>query len=103
MQQPIINLDRNYQRKAALKQTEVYQFKTQRTKNLLLTRCSRLIYNCNWRMKLKGLEATLQTVNALLKFSNDRYAQGLLQKSDVLNVEVQIKSVEGAELSAIDF
>lgn len=95
VQQPIINLDRNYQRKAALKQTEIYQFKTQRTKEFITYQVQHAYLQLQLTYEAKKvLEASLQTVNALLKFSNDRYAQGLLQKSDVLNVEVQIKSVE---------
>jgi outer membrane protein TolC len=42
----------------------------------------------------KVLEEALQNVNTMLKFTNDRYAQGLLQKSDVLNIQVQLKITE---------
>ena len=102
VQQPIINMDRLYERKSALKQTELYQFKTQRTKEFIVF----LVQQAYMQLQLayeakKVLDQGLQSVNAICKFTNDRYNQGLLQKSDVLNVEVQVKIAENNIADAV--
>ena len=95
VQQPLVNMDMLYMRKAALKQTELYQYKTQRTKEQIIYQSQQaylqlqLAYDAQ-----KVLQEALQTANAMNKFTSDRYAQGLIQKSDLLNVEVQIKTIE---------
>ncbi|MDP4284516.1 MAG: TolC family protein [Bacteroidota bacterium] len=95
LQQPIFNMDKLYQRKSALKQSELYQFKTQRTKEFITYQVQQAYMQLQLAYEAKKvLEDGLRTVNAIYKFTNDRYNQGLLQKSDVLNVEVEVKSVE---------
>lgn len=95
VQQPLVNMDMLYIRKSALKQTELYQYKTQRTKEQLIYQSQQaylqlqLAYDAQ-----KVLQESLETTKALYKFTNDRYVQGVLQKSDLLNVEVQIKTIE---------
>ena len=95
VQQPLVNMDMLYMRKSALKQTELYQYKTQRTKEQIIYQSQQaylqlqLAYDAQ-----KVLQEALQTANAMSKFTSDRYAQGLIQKSDLLNVEVQIKTIE---------
>lgn len=95
--QPLFNLDLLYQRKNAFKQIELYQFKTLRTQEYIAFQVQQsylhlqLIYETK-----KVLEEALASVNAMKKFTNDRYEQGLLQKSDVLNVEVQVKTTENS-------
>ena len=95
VQQPIVNMDMLYIRKSALKQTELYQYKTQRTKENIIYQSHQaylqlqLAYDAQ-----KVLQESLETAKAIYKFTNDRYVQGLLQKSDLLNVEVQIKTIE---------
>ncbi len=100
--QPIINLDRTWQRKAALKQTELYQFKTQRIKEYITWQVQQAYLQLQMGYQVKAVaEDALQTVTAIHKFTGDRYAQGLLQKSDLLNVEVQIKATETSIAEAV--
>lgn len=100
--QPIINLDRTGQRKAALKQTELYQFKTQRIKEYIIYQVKLAYLQLQMGYQVKAVaEEALQTVTAIHKFTGDRYAQGLLQKSDLLNVEVQIKATETSVAEAV--
>ena len=100
--QPIVNLDRNWQRKAALKQTELYQFKTQRIKEYITYQVQQAYLQLQMGYQVKVVaEEALQTVTAIHKFTGDRYAQGLLQKSDLLNVEVQIKATETSIAEAV--
>jgi len=95
VQVPIINMDMLYMRKAALKQTEIYGYKTQRTREQIIYQAKQaylqlqLAYDAQ-----KVLQEALQTTKAIHKFTNDRFQQGLLQRSDLLNVEVQIKTIE---------
>ena len=95
IQQPLFNLDLLYSRKAALKQTEIYKFKTQRTKEYLTYLVKKayqqlaLSYNA-----VDVLEDALQTSKAVYKYANDHYQQGIIQKTDVLNSQVYISTVE---------
>jgi len=95
VQQPILNMDMLYMRKSVLKQTEVYQFKTQRTREQIICQSQQAYLQLQFAYETqKVLQEALETTKAIYKFTSDRYAQGLLQKSDLLNVEVQIKTIE---------
>jgi outer membrane protein TolC len=95
VQQPIVNMDMLYMRKSALKQTELYRYKTQRTKENIIYQSQQAYLQLQMAYDVqKVLQESLETTKALYKFTNDRYEQGLLQKSDLLNVEVQIKTIE---------
>jgi outer membrane protein TolC len=95
LQQPLINMDLLYQRKAAAKQTELYQYKTQRTKEYLTFEVQKaylqlqLAYDAE-----KVLVEALQTSKSVYTFTENHFQQGLIQKSDVLNAQVQITTVE---------
>ena len=93
--QPLINMDMWYMRKGAEMQTEIYQLKTKRTKEYITFQVQKaylqlqLAYNA-----VKVLEDALQTTKAVYTFTDNHFKQGLIQKSDLLNVQVQINSVE---------
>jgi outer membrane protein TolC len=95
VQQPLFNMDMAYMRKAVYKQTEVLSYKTNRLKEYLEFQVKeaylqlQLIYETK-----KVLEASLVTYKALYQFTKDRYDQGLLQKSDLLNTEVLVRTME---------
>ncbi len=95
LQQPLINIDLVYKRKAALKQTELYQYKTQRTKEYLTFEVQKaylqlqLAYDAE-----KVLEEALQLTKSVYTFTDNNFKQGLIQKSDVLNGQVQVTTVE---------
>ncbi len=95
LQQPLVNMDMGYKRKAAAKQMEIYQYKTQRTKEFLTFEVRRaylqlqLAYNA-----VKVLEEALQTTKSVYTFTDNHFRQGLIQKSDVLNAQVQVTTVE---------
>ena len=95
LQQPLINMDLLYQRKAAAKQTELYQYKTQRTKEYLTFEVQKaylqlqLAYDAE-----KVLDEALKTSKSVYTFTDNHFQQGLIQKSDVLNAQVQITTVE---------
>ena len=95
VQQPLINMDMLYMRKGAAMQAEIYQLKTTRTKEYLAFAVRKaylqlqLAYNA-----VSVLEDALQTTKAVYLFTDNHYKQGLVQKSDLLNVQVQLNTVE---------
>jgi outer membrane protein TolC len=95
VQQPLYNPDQAYMRKAAAKQTAVYAFTTQRTAEAVELQVTNAYLQLEFSYEVVGvLEEALKTVKDIYRFTNDRYQQGLLQKSDVLNVAVQVKAAE---------
>ena len=93
--QPIINMDMWYQKKAAAKQTEIYQFQTERTKEYIRFEVEKAYLQLAFAYDaVKVLEDANKTSKAVNKFAVDHFEQGLIQKSDVLNTEVHIKMVE---------
>ena len=95
VQQPLYNPDLAYMRKAAAKQTEIYAFTTQKTQEAITMQVTNACLQLEFSYEVvKVLEDALKTVRDIYRFTNDRYQQGLLQKSDLLNVEVQVKAAE---------
>ena len=95
LQQPLINIDMLYQRKAAATQVEMYQLLSQRTKEYVGFETEKaylqlqMVYDEN-----KVLNEALSTSKAVYKFSKDYYDQGLIQKSDLLNAELHVMNIE---------
>jgi outer membrane protein TolC len=95
LQQPIINQDLTYMRKAALKQSEVYAYQVKRTKDAVEMQVTNTYLQLEFSYEVVNLlKEVLKTVEEIHRFTNDRYNQGLLQKSDLLNVDVQVKVAE---------
>ena len=95
VQQPILNIDMLYQRKAAAIEAEVYKYKTQRTIEYLTFE----VQKAYLQLKLANnavllLEETLATTSAVYTYTNNHFHQGLIQKSDLLNAQVQLNMVE---------
>ncbi len=95
VQQPLLNMDLLYKRKAAEKQTELYQYKTQRTREYLSFEVKKaylqllLAYDA-----VKVLEEALKTTQSVYLFTENHFKQGLIQKSDLLNAQVQKTTIE---------
>ncbi|HVM89047.1 MAG TPA: TolC family protein [Puia sp.] len=95
VQQPLVNMDMIYMRKAAAAQVEIYSHKLERTKEYITFEVSKAYLQLQLAYDaVNVLEDALKTVNAVYKFTDDHFQQGLIQKSDVLNVQVQVASVE---------
>ncbi|MBS1780234.1 MAG: TolC family protein [Bacteroidetes bacterium] len=93
--QPILNVDMVYQRRGAARQVEMYKYKTERNVEYVSWQVQQVYLQLQlaWNASIVAGEA-LETMQATLKQTSDRYQQGLLQRSDLLNVQVQMKSVE---------
>ncbi len=93
--QPLLNLDYAYQRQAARIQTEAQQLQAQRTSEYLELE----VIKAYMQLQL-GYEAVTvlknaqHTANEGLRVINDYNEQGLVQKTDVLAVNVRANEVE---------
>lgn len=95
IQQPLINMDAVYMRKAAAMQKEIYQFKSKRTIEYTSFEVEKTYLQLQLAYKaLKVSEEALTTAQSVLTNTNNHFNQGLVQKSDVLNVQVQIAAIE---------
>ena len=95
IQQPVINVDMLYMRKAAKQQIELYSNQSKRTKEAIKMQVIQayLFLELSHQVSLVTKQS-VETINSIYKFTSDRFAQGMLQKSDLLNVEVQVKLAE---------
>ena len=95
VQQPLLNMDMFYMRKGAEKQTEIYQYKTQRTKEYLTFEVQKAYLHLLLSYDAVGvLTDALQTIKAVYNYTDNHFNQGLIQKSDLLNAQVQVTTVE---------
>jgi len=93
--QPLINMDMIYARKAAHEQIDLYSYKTKRTKEYVTFE----VHKAYEQLQLahdavKVLTEALRAVNSIYASTNQRFEKGFLQKSDVLQVQVQVNAME---------
>ncbi|WP_296386180.1 TolC family protein [Winogradskyella sp.] len=94
IQQPLINLDGMYQRKAAKSKMEAMSLKTVRTEDYLAFEVERAYMQLQLAYKaVDVLEKALEAANANKKLADNSFKQGYLQRADVLNVEVRVTEV----------
>lgn len=92
--QPLINVDGIYQRQAAKSKMEAYGLQAARTKEYLELEVSKAYMQL--QLAYKAVEVMQQahaTAHANLKLVNDFYNQGMLQKTDLLDVQVRVGEV----------
>lgn len=92
--QPLINVDGIYQRQAAKSKMEAYGLQAARTKEYLVLEVSKAFMQLQLAYKAVAvMNQANQTAQANLKMVNDFYDQGLLQKTDLLDVQVRVGEV----------
>jgi outer membrane protein TolC len=95
VQQPLINLDGLYQRKAARASMEAMSLKRQRTEEYFSFEVDKAYMQLQLAYKgVAVLEKAEEAARANLKLAQDRFKQGYLQRADVLNVEVRVTEVQ---------
>ncbi|WP_405293473.1 TolC family protein [Algibacter sp. Ld11] len=95
IQQPLINLDGMFQRKAAKSKMEAMSLKTERTQDYLAFEVDKAYMQLQLAYKaVDVLEKALEAANANKKLADDSFKQGYLQRADVLNVEVRVTEVQ---------
>lgn len=95
VQQPIINMDAVYQKKAGQIKADVFTIKTERTKEYVRfeLKKSYMMLQLAYKM-LETLENAKQTTLANKKVIDNYYKNGMIQKSEVLYMDVRISEIE---------
>jgi len=94
-QQPIINMDGVYQRKAAKTKMQAVELQTVRTKDYLVFEVEKVYMQLQLAHKaVDVIEKALTTALANKNLAENSFKQGYLQKADVLSVEVRVTEVQ---------
>ena len=97
VQMPLFNLDLIYARKGARLQEEVYRNKAQYTKNYVRFEVQKAYTQLQFAYRSRNiLRETLKDVQTIHQSVSNFYDQGLVQKSDVLNAQVQVNTIQTA-------
>ncbi|WP_310992189.1 TolC family protein [Aequorivita marina] len=95
VQQPIINLDGIFQRKAAKAKLNATQFQLTRKGDYIALETEKAYMQLQLAYKSETvLETALEAANENLRLANNSFKQGYLQQSDVLAVKVRVTEVE---------
>ena len=95
IQQPLINMDGMFQRKAAKTKMQAMQLQTERTSDYLEFEVNKAYMQLQLAYKaVDVLEKALEAAYANKKLADNSFAQGYLQRSDVLAVEVRVTEVQ---------
>jgi outer membrane protein TolC len=95
VEQPLINLDGFYQRKAAKSKMEAMFLQSERTQDFLVFEVEKAYMQL--QLAYQGvlvLEKALKTSNANKTMADNSFKQGVLQRADVLNVEIRVTEVK---------
>lgn len=95
VQQPLINIDGLFQRKAAKAKFNASQMQWERTKDYVALETQKAYMQLQLAYKMvEVLEKAKEAANANLKLAQNNFAQGYLQKVDVLAIQVRVTEVE---------
>ncbi len=95
VQQPLLNLDGIFERKAAKAQYQASQMQWERTKDYVALEAQKAYMQLQLAYRtVTVLEKAKQAADANLMLANNSFTQGYLQKSDVLAVQVRVNEVE---------
>lgn len=92
--QPILNADGIYERKAAKSKMEAFKLQKERTQEFLELEFSKAYMQLQLAYKaVEVLSNANKTAQANLNLVNNYFKQGLLQKTDVLDVQVRVNEI----------
>lgn len=95
VKQPLLNVDLLYRRKAADRQSKLYRYKAQRASEYVTFEVQKAYMQLHFAYQAeKVVRQALSTAQSIYSLTKDRYDQGLLQKSDLLNAQVQVVALE---------
>jgi outer membrane protein TolC len=93
--QPLINMDGLYGRQAAKSKMEAFQLQTERTTEYLALEVNKSFMQLQLAYKaVKVLEKANATADANLKLVDNYFKQGILQKTDLLSVQVRVNEIK---------
>lgn len=94
---PLLNMDMIYARKGAKANEEVYKYKAERTKEYIEFEVRKAYAQLQMSYQARNiLQKSLDDVKQIHQSVSNFYDQGLVQKSDVLNAQVQVNTIETA-------
>ena len=94
VQQPLFNLDGLYGRQAARAKMDAFQLQTERTKEYLELEVSKAYMQLQLAYKaVNVLEKANTTAQGNLKMVENYFKNGMLQKTDLLNVQVRVNEI----------
>ena len=94
---PLLNMDRIYMRKGAKLNEEISGHQSQRTKEYIRFEVKKAYTYLQLAYQSRMiLDSTLQDVKHIHQSVSNFYEQGLVHKSDVLNAQVQVNTIETA-------
>ncbi len=94
VQQPLINLDGIYQRKAAKAKLNATTFQHERTNDYIQLAVEKAYMELQLAYKtVEVLEKVQQTANENKRLATNNFQQGYLQRADVLAVEVRVTEI----------
>jgi outer membrane protein TolC len=95
VQQPLVNVDGLFERQAAKSKMDAYQLKAERTGEYLALEVQKAYMQLQIAYKAVGvLSKANVTAQANLNLVQDYFEQGMLQRMDVLDVEVRVNDVK---------
>ena len=95
VQQPLINMDGVFQRKAAKAKWEASQMQLNRMGDYISFETNKAYMQLQLAYKsLEVIKKALESAQENLRLANNRFEQGYLQRADVLMVEVRVTEVE---------
>ena len=93
--QPLINVDGMYGRQAAKSKMEAFQLQTERTQEYLELEVNKAFMQLQLAYKAVAvLTKANQTADANLKLITNYFNQGILQKTDLLSVQVRLNEIK---------
>lgn len=94
VEQPLVNLDGIFRRKAADSKMEATRLKDERTGDYMKLEVEKAYMELQLAYKaVNVLEKAREAALANQKMASDRYKQGYLQKADILSVEVRVSEI----------
>lgn len=94
---PLLNMDMIYARQGAKAQDDVYKYKAQRTKEYIEFEVRKAYSQLQMSYQARNiLQKSLEDVKQIHQSVTNFQNQGLVQKSDVLNAQVQVNTIKAA-------
>ncbi|MGB5385610.1 MAG: TolC family protein [Eudoraea sp.] len=95
IQQPLLNFDGFYQRKAAKAKLTASEYQSGRTRDYLMLEVEKAYMQLQLAYKtVEVLEKTKETAMENKRLAENSFKQGYLQRSDVLAVEVRVTEID---------
>lgn len=93
--QPLLNLDMVWQRRAAGREIDIYHYKASRTKEFVAFEVSKSFLQLQLAQDaVHVLEESLLNADSILVKAENYFKEGLLQKSDLLIIKVQAAGIQ---------